>query len=374
MNGPLEGDRALLEQGDQVHETPTFLLAGKPHERPPPKPHPRTASQTRLTLFSTYTAFGPPANAAGTKTVSETERAAALGQHHSRALDVIAVAKVARAAIMTSMMTAAPLDQLVQFASALTVAAGDMALTDFGTASSRRKANGSEVTSTDLAVQEMMARRIVERYPDHAVIGEETLESHDLESGATHARYCWVIDPVDGTRNYVRRFPIMATSVALLEEGRPVVGVVRWHHTAQLFAATEDGEATLDENRLHVSQRPVDADMLIGAQLGASHATGDVVLPWANRWAIRNLGATAIHLALVASGGLDAAYAKDCRIWDLAAGALLIERAGGCCTGPHGEPLFPVDPAHCAKLNLPFVAGAPGAHRAIIEDIATRGF
>ena len=274
--------------------------------------------------------------------------------------------------MMTLTMSDATTQDLARFAAEITTDAGEIAMAHFGATVSHRKADGSEVSDADLAVQTMMARRIAERYADHAVIGEETGAADSGGPDPARARYAWVIDPVDGTRNYIRHFPIFATSVAVMDRGRPVVGVIRWHHTGQLFAATAKTPTTLDGEPARVSRRPLDSNLLVGAQLGAHHATRDVVVPWLGRWAVRNLGATAIHLALVAAEGLDAAYAQDCGIWDLAAGALLVEQAGGKCTGLDGEPLFPVDPATCAEMNYPCIAGGLKAHRKLLELLATR--
>jgi myo-inositol-1(or 4)-monophosphatase len=273
---------------------------------------------------------------------------------------------------MARMDKCASLSEWVGFATVLAAQAGEMALAGFGAPATERKADGSEVTALDVAIQEMVVRRIVERYPEHAVVGEEGTAAAPRGGDPAHARYCWVLDPLDGTRNYVRRFPAVATSLALLEDGRSVMGVVRWHHTGQVFSAVADGPALLNGVPMQVSERPLDNDLLVGAQLGAQHATQGVVAPWLQRWAVRNLGATALHLSLVACGGLDAAYAQDCRIWDLAAGILLIERAGGRCTDPRGRAIFPVDPGACAKANYPFVAGGPNAYPALLADFAAR--
>ncbi len=274
--------------------------------------------------------------------------------------------------MMAPVMSTAPIQDLARFAAELARAAGKIAMEDFGSVATVLKADGSEVTKTDTAVQDMIARCVSERYGDHALIGEETTGTDAGGTDPAQARYCWILDPLDGTRNYVRGFPVFATSIAVLERGRPVVGVIRWHHTGQVFAATATTHTALDGEPVHVSRRPLDDNLLVGAQLGAHHATKEIVRPWLGRWAVRTLGATALQLALVSSGGLDLAYAKDCSIWDLAAGALLVERAGGICTGVRGEPLFPVDPATCAVTNYPFIAGGPNAHRALLEDITAR--
>lgn len=270
-------------------------------------------------------------------------------------------------------MNKVPLQELFNFGCELAAVAAEVAMAHYGAPAAYRKANGSEVTEGDVAVEQALTRRIHERFSDHAVVGEETADAARAEPDPARARYCWVIDPVDGTRNFIRRFPAFATSIAVMDGGRPVVGLVRWHHTGQLFAASAEGPALLDGRPVRVSDRPPDSNMLVGAQLGANHATQQVVTPWLSRWAVRNLGATALHLALVSCGGLDAAYAQDCRVWDLAAGALLIERAGGRCTGLKGEALLPVDPATCAGANYPFVAGGPKAHEALLTLLASPG-
>ena len=269
-------------------------------------------------------------------------------------------------------MNDAPLDDWMRLAVDMAAEAGRITLATRDIVRTHRKADGSECTDVDLAVQEMMFRRIGERCPDHAIIGEEAVTGQPQPPNPADARFCWVLDPVDGTRNYVRRFPVVAASIALMDRGQPVIGVIRWHHTGQVFASVANGPATLNDVEMLASRRPLDCNLLVGAQLGATHATQSIVSPWLKRWAVRNLGATAVHLALVASGGLDLAYAKDCCVWDLAAGALLIERAGGLCTGPTGDAIFPVDPATCATTNYPFLAGGPTAHRMLLEDLATR--
>lgn len=250
--------------------------------------------------------------------------------------------------------------------------AGDIALAQWGKAAVHRKPDGTEVTDADLSMQRMLIQAIAGRCPGHAIIAEETLDPPVGELPSPATRYCWVIDPLDGTRNYAHGYPAFATSVALMDHGQPVIGVVRWHHTGQLFTAVAGLGTTLNGEAVRVTDAPMDSSALIGAQVGPSHRTQAVVAPWLNRWSVRNMGATSLHLALVASGALAAAYAKDCWIWDLAAGALLVTEAGGQCTGTEGQALFPVDPATCDQTNYPFVAGSPTAHRTILADLGDR--
>ena len=129
--------------------------------------------------------------------------------------------------MMAQVMSDPLIQDLARFAGELTAAAGEIAMAQFGATTSRQKPDGSEVTSADLAVQEMLIQRIRRRYADHAVIAEETIQADNGGHDPAGVRYCWIIDPVDGTRNYARRFPVFATSIAVMERGKPVVGAIR---------------------------------------------------------------------------------------------------------------------------------------------------
>ena len=251
--------------------------------------------------------------------------------------------------------------------------AGSIAMANLGRAAVREKTDGTEVTDTDMAIQSMLVDAIRQSFPGHAIIAEESLATRSMTPAPDAAPFCWVIDPLDGTRNYVRGFPGFATSIAVMESGRPIVGVVRWHTTGQTYSAVLGHGARAGGRTLHCASAPMDSNTLIGAQLGPNHATDETVAPWLRRWAVRNLGATALHLALVAAGHLGAAYARDCWIWDLAAGALLISEAGGRCTGTSGSEIFPVDLRACARTNYPLIAGGPDGHRLLLEDLKRRG-
>ena len=127
---------------------------------------------------------------------------------------------------------------------------------------SRRKADGSEVTDADLAAEEHIIETLRRSYPDHDIIGEESgLQTARDRRG----RYCWAVDPLDGTRNYARGFPCFATSIALLDDGVPVVGVVREHVTARTYSAAAGRGATVDGLPLAAACRPMDRDFLVGA-------------------------------------------------------------------------------------------------------------
>ena len=173
-------------------------------------------------------------------------------------------------------------------------------------------------------------RELRRAYPDHAILGEET-----GASGKTGARFTWAIDPLDGTHNYLRGIPHFAVSIALLDRGEPVHGVILDPLRNEIFAASKGDGAFLNDRRLRVGKREsLDGAMLatgfpyrerahLDAQIGMTHA----LLQRAED--IRRTGSAALDLAWTALGRLDGYYETGLKLWDMAAGALLVREAGG---------------------------------------------
>ncbi len=132
---------------------------------------------------------------------------------------------------------------------------GRLAVQRLGEATASLKADRSWVTDVDHAVQALILDALAERFPDHAVVAEETLAEPDQHADASTATYCWVIDPIDGTRNYVRGFPVFSASVGVLCEGEPVAGVVYDPLTDRVYSATRGGGAYLNGKRIAVREQ-----------------------------------------------------------------------------------------------------------------------
>ncbi len=241
--------------------------------------------------------------------------------------------------------------------------AGAIILEQRADVSVRRKADGSEVTDADLAAERHILEAIRHRYPDHALLAEESGAGSEA---ATSAPYCWVVDPLDGTQNYTRGFPCFATSIALLRDGLPVVGVIREHTTGTTYAATASGEPTVDGQPMTVSRRPLGRSFVVGAPSIKRDESPDAQQRLLERVNLRSTGSTALHLALVASGALDAAFARRCYAWDIAAGTLLVRQAGGQCTDLSGRPLWPMPAEADPTGRTPFLAAEPHAHAALL--------
>ena len=201
------------------------------------------------------------------------------------------------------------------------------------------------VTKTDLEVEKLLFDRIREVYPTHALIGEESVcDSCNLTAVPT-----WIIDPIDGTSNFVHGFPFVAVSIGLWVDKKPAVGVVYNVMLDKMYAAFRGGGATLNGEKIHVSGQTELSKAFIlcewGSQRFVKWATSnrDNMFSLATApnqcHGIRSLGSSALNICMVASGCADAYYETGLHCWDMAAGVLIVEEAGGVCMDIEGGEL-----------------------------------
>lgn len=190
------------------------------------------------------------------------------------------------------------------------------------------------VTEADFASQRAIKAIIQESFPDHAFLGEEdTPNAGDFSS--LESEFCWVVDPLDGTTNYVHRLPGFSVSIALMHRGSPVAGVVFDPVLDDCYQAERGVGATLNGQPISTSGCVTLGQSLLAASLSASVSRGS---PEVSRFVevlyqcrgLRRLGSAALNLSYVASGCLDGYWATSVNVWDVAAGFLLVEEAGGC--------------------------------------------
>jgi myo-inositol-1(or 4)-monophosphatase len=195
------------------------------------------------------------------------------------------------------------------------------------------------VTEMDLEIERAFRAMIAERFPEHAVLGEEFEESGDR---AARPQFCWVLDPIDGTTNYAHGLPIFCASLALEIEGVAVVGAVYDPNRRELFTAEKGHGAWLNGVPLRVSNasRLLDSLLVTGFHYdihqdssGLIELFGDFI---ARARAVRRLGSAALDLCYVAAGRFDAFWEHKLQPWDIAAGALIVEEAGGRVTTVDG--------------------------------------
>ena len=209
------------------------------------------------------------------------------------------------------------------------------------------------VTEVDVECERMCRDVIAERFPEHDVLAEEFGTGG---SSRPASRWRWVFDPLDGTTNYAHGLPIFCASLGLEVDGRTEVGAVFDPTRQELFTAERGHGAHLNGQPLAVSATPklLDALLVTGFPYDVHERAGDLVELFgaflAQARAIRRLGSAALDLCYVAAGRFDAFWEQHLKPWDVAAGALIVEEAGGRMTGMDGSPFNPAN-AHLIASN-----------------------
>ncbi|WP_197525666.1 inositol monophosphatase family protein [Pseudobythopirellula maris] len=227
-----------------------------------------------------------------------------------------------------------------------------------GKFTTRVKGPSDLVTDADLASQSAIRHVIQESFPAHAFIGEELGEKPPAEAAAGLApgQVCWVVDPLDGTTNYVHGFPCFGPSVAAVRDGRVVAGAVFDPVAGEMFSAGLGAGAFLNEAPIAVSQARTLEESLAAVSLPAevleeSPDLKDFIRIAPQVRALRRIGSAALNLAYVACGRLDAHWARQTYPWDAAAGVLLVSEAGGVVTGARGGPFHVWDGDYLAAAT-----------------------
>jgi len=195
------------------------------------------------------------------------------------------------------------------------------------------------VTEVDQAAEQAVIETILTAYPGHAILAEESGRSH----GAKHSEYLWIIDPLDGTTNFIHGLPVYAVSIALAFRGKVEQAVVYDPSRNDLFYASKGRGAFLNDRRLRVSKRIRLADSLIGT--GFPFRKGDNFKRYVEMFeqvmqhcaGVRRPGAAALDLCYVAAGWYDGFFETGLNPWDVAAGSLIITEAGGLIGNFTGE-------------------------------------
>jgi len=216
-----------------------------------------------------------------------------------------------------------------------------------GTAKVREKGNRDFVTEADLSSQKAISLHLEGAFPDHRFLGEEddpALNNSVLPKNDSESPFCWVVDPLDGTTNYVHQLPSFSVSIGLLYLGQPIVAVVWDPILKDMYQATLGGGAT--RNGEPISNSGCDAIdramVIISFAKGVTREDDQIhqfleLLETAGT--IRRLGSAALNLCYVASGCSDSYWANNLKVWDVAAGCLIATEAGAVIKQLSGEPL-----------------------------------
>jgi len=200
----------------------------------------------------------------------------------------------------------------------------------------QRKGTIDLVTDADRASEALITAGIREAFPEHRLVGEEGARGA-LDTGEGPSPYGWVIDPLDGTTNFAHRYPHFAVSIALEQQGRPILGVVHDPMRDEMFVGEEGHPSLLNERLIQVS----DTDVLLASLLAtgfpydlSQRRESNALWQAFNGSAqgVRRDGAAALNLCYVAAGRLDAYWERPVQPWDMAAGVVIVRGSGGTIT------------------------------------------
>ncbi len=243
------------------------------------------------------------------------------------------------------------------------IQAGEFLRQNYGKANALRYKSAIEiVTELDGKTEQIIANRLQREFPQYGFLGEE---GHRQESNAGF----WVVDPIDGTTNYVRRIPVFAVSIGLVVEEEAVVGVVYQPLTDELFAASKGCGATLNGQPIHVSAVDQIGRALVGSGFPYDAWTSerDNLLQWGRAvkqtFAVYCSGVAALGLCDVAAGRIDGYWELHLHPWDIDAGACIVREAGGIVSQVNGLPFDPLGHTILADNGL--------IHEAMLKMVQT---
>ncbi len=220
------------------------------------------------------------------------------------------------------------------------------------------------VSEVDRAAEDIIIQTLLEAYPGHGILAEESGRAH----GAKHSEYVWIIDPLDGTTNFLHGFPVYAVSIALAHRGQVQQAVVYDPTRNDLYFASKGRGAFCNDRRLRVSKRTRISDSLIGT--GFPFRKGDNFKRYVKMFeevmqscaGLRRPGAAALDLCYVAAGYYDGFFETGLNPWDVAAGSLIITEAGGLIGNFTGDADY--------LYQREVVAGNPKVYGQLVQILA----
>ena len=244
---------------------------------------------------------------------------------------------------------------MLNFAIETARAAGHLLLEKYGRISRvTKKGDYNLVTDADLASEALIIERIKSHHPRHTILAEESGQTVVVGGDS---KWKWIIDPLDGTTNFAHGYPCFCVTIALEHADELVIGVTYDPTRNELFAAERGQGASLNFKPIHVSTTPKLSESLVATGFPydfkdkkdfSRHLTAFLL----GARGVRRDGSAAIDMAYVACGRFDGFWEEGLNPWDVAAGVLMIEEAGGRVTGYDGSPLSIYNPPICASNSL----------------------
>jgi myo-inositol-1(or 4)-monophosphatase len=269
--------------------------------------------------------------------------------------------------------------QDLQYVVELARAAGKIVRDQYGHVARLTKthvaASKEAVTEADRATQRLIVAGLRGKFPGDGIIGEESDLGDSITFDVSNSSgRNWVIDPIDGTNNFIAGLGMFAVCIGLLDAGEPVLGVVYDVTRDQLYSAARGGGAWLGQKQLRVIDTPLSDAALLMLTSNLLDKAGTCP-SWATRWLgqtewkIRVLGSAAMETIQVAAGVAHGAITLNGKLWDVVAPAAILLEAGGVITDLNGKPIFPFQLNSYQGAKVPFLAAAPLAQQELLNEI-----
>lgn len=268
-----------------------------------------------------------------------------------------------------------PLPADLEFVLSLAQRAGVLVRDRAGKVERLSKRGGAEaVSEADRASQRLIVDGLRQRFPDDGFIGEESDSGDQITNlPPRHGQRVWVIDPIDGTNNFLAGLGNYAVCIGLLDHGLPTLGVVYDVARNQTFAAAQGAGAWCDGQRISAPLTPLfdGAILMLTANLLINGRLPGFATRWmtTTTWKIRVLGSAALECAMVAAGVAHGALTVNGKLGDVVAPAAIALEAGAVLTDLAGAPVFPYALTGYSGAKVPFVCAGPAAHAQLIDQI-----
>jgi myo-inositol-1(or 4)-monophosphatase len=267
----------------------------------------------------------------------------------------------------------------LQYAVELARGAGKIALEHYGKVERLTKthaaASAEAVTDADRACQRHIVAGLKKRFAEDGIIGEENDSGDAITFDVTNlGGRTWVIDPIDGTNNFVSGLGLFCVCIGLLEAGNPVLGIVYDVTRDQLYCAAKGEGAWLGNKRIYAPPTPLSESsviMMTSNVLDKQQRLPKWVPRWLSQtnWKVRILGSAALEAVQVSAGVAHGAVTVNGKLWDAAAPAAIVQESGGIFTSLTGEAIFPFNLAKYAGAKVPFLAAGAKAHPELLKEI-----
>jgi myo-inositol-1(or 4)-monophosphatase len=273
-------------------------------------------------------------------------------------------------------------EQELQFARDLARGAGAIVLSHYGNVERLTKTNSATtdeaVTEVDRASQRHIVAGIRGTYPTDGIVGEESDTGTTITfEVTTPSGRNWVIDPIDGTNNFIAGLGAFAVCIGLLDGGEPVVGVVYDVTRDIMYSAARGVGAFANDIPIHALTTPMGESsmlMLTSNLIDQSGKTPAWAYRWIGQtsWKIRMIGSAALEATQVAAGVAHGAVTCNGKLWDIVAPAAIVLESGGRLTDLSGKMVFPFDLRKYTGAKVPFLASAPAAQETLLRELTAR--